>query len=105
MKKSMFVGVLLLALLVLLVTACTSAVTPTSTSAPAVSDTTSAASDDEVKALIEERCGSCHNTNIIYNANYDEGGWSSVIDQMIQKGANLSESEKALLIDWLISQP
>ena len=105
MKKSLLFSAILLTLLVVLVSACSSAASPTSTAAPAASDNTTAASDDQVKALIEERCSSCHNTNIVYNANFNENRWSNVIDQMIQKGAVLSDSEKTMIIDWLIAQP
>ena len=95
-----------------LISACSSATTPASTSDPATSDATSATSDSTtaaddtaVKALIEERCSGCHNTAIIYNANFNESRWSSVIDQMIQKGAVFSDAEKSQIIDWLLAQP
>ncbi|MBG0788061.1 MAG: cytochrome c [Anaerolineaceae bacterium] len=99
MKKTLILSILLLTLIVGLISACSNAATPVSTESPA------AATEDPAKALIEERCSSCHNTNIIYNANYDESGWSDVIDQMIQKGADLSDEEKAQIIEWLIAQP
>jgi len=112
MKKSVLMSGLLLTILVVLIAACSNATTPTAASDPATnetvsatSDNTPATSDEEVKALIEERCSSCHNTNIIYNANFNESRWSDVMDQMIQKGAVLSDSEKTMLIDWLIAQP
>ena len=105
MKKSLLLGVLLLTLLVISIAACSGGETPVDTSVPAAGDSSTNTDDDQVKALIEERCSSCHNTNIIYNANFDESGWSDVIDQMIQKGAVLSDSEKTMLIDWLIAQP
>jgi len=105
MKKSIILGAFVLTLLVVLISACSSAATPTSEAVSPTSDTTTAASDETVKALIEERCSGCHNTAIIYNANFDESRWSSVIDQMIQKGAVLSDAEKVQIIDWLLAQP
>ncbi len=99
MKKTLIISILLLTLLVVFISACSNDATPVSTDSPAT------ATEDPVKALIEERCSDCHNTSIIYNANYDESGWSDVIDQMIQKGADLSDEEKAQIIEWLIAQP
>ena len=104
MKKSLLMGVLLLTILVVLISACSSAATPASTTESTTNNTT-AADDTAVKALIEERCSGCHNTAIIYNANFNESRWSSVIDQMIQKGAVLSDAEKTQIIDWLLAQP
>jgi uncharacterized membrane protein len=60
---------------------------------------------DEVKALIDERCSVCHSASTVYNASYDEAGWSDVIDNMIDKGADVNADEKALMIDWLLAQP
>jgi uncharacterized membrane protein len=105
MKKAILLSILFLTLIVLLVTACSGGETPVDTSAPAAGDSSTTTGDDQTKALIEERCSSCHSTTIVYNANFDESRWSDVIDQMIQKGAVLSDSEKALVIEWLIAQP
>ena len=105
MKKSLLMGVLLLTILVVLISACSSAATPASTTESTTSNNTTAADDTAVKALIEERCSGCHNTAIIYNANFNESRWSSVIDQMIQKGAVLSDAEKTQVINWLLAQP
>ncbi|QRN82453.1 hypothetical protein JR338_08440 [Chloroflexota bacterium] len=99
MKKTLIFSILLMALLVVAISACSNTATPVSTDSPATP------TEDPTQALIEERCSGCHNTSIIYNANYDESGWSDVIDHMIEKGAVLSEDEKAQIIEWLIAQP
>lgn len=101
MKKSLLATLLLLTVLVLLVSACSSTATPTSTSAASGND----GEVDEVKALIDERCSECHSVNIVYNASYDEARWSELIDEMIDRGADVSDEEKALMIDWLLAQP
>lgn len=97
MKKSLLAALLLLTILVLAVSACSNSAAPASTDA--------SGGADEVKALIDERCSVCHSTSIVYNANYDEAGWSDVIDNMIDRGADVSADEKALMIDWLLAQP
>jgi uncharacterized membrane protein len=97
MKKSLITALLLLAILVLAISACSN------TAAPADTDTNGEV--DEVKALIDERCSVCHSVSRVYDASYDEAGWSDVIDHMIEKGAEVNADEKALMIDWLLAQP
>jgi uncharacterized membrane protein len=58
----------------------------------------------DVEALIIERCSDCHSADRVFQADYDEQGRSDEIDDMVQKGAEVSEEEKALMIDWLISR-
>ena len=58
----------------------------------------------DVEALIIERCGGCHSADRVFQADYDAEGWSDEIDDMIRKGAEVSEEEKQLMIDWLISR-
>ncbi len=59
---------------------------------------------DEVEALIIERCSKCHSADRVFQADYDKQGWSDEIDDMIRKGAEVTEEEKALMIEWLISR-
>jgi hypothetical protein len=59
---------------------------------------------DQAQALIEEKCSVCHSANIVFQSNYDEAGWSRVFDVMIQRGAQVSDQEKTIMIDWLLSQ-
>jgi len=58
----------------------------------------------DVEALIVDRCSECHSPDRVFDADYDEQGWSDEIDEMVQKGAEVSDEEKALMIDWLISR-
>ncbi|MFN2302117.1 MAG: hypothetical protein ACK2TV_00140, partial [Anaerolineales bacterium] len=58
----------------------------------------------DVEALITERCGDCHSADRVFQQNYSEEQWSQVFDDMIQKGANVNEEEKGIMIDWLISR-
>ena len=94
MKKSILMTVLLLVVVLLSVSACSNSAAPASTNGT-----------DVVKALIDERCSACHSANIVYRANYDQAGWSDVIDNMVQRGAVVSADEKAQMIDWLLAQP
>jgi mono/diheme cytochrome c family protein len=59
----------------------------------------------DAEALIKERCSTCHSSNLVFNADYDEQGWVRTIDRMVAKGAKLSDEEKALMIEWLLARP
>lgn len=93
---------LLLVTLVVFIAACGQ-----QTASPTQNDTTTVentSTEVDVEALIVERCSRCHTPDRAFNANYDEQGWSDVIDKMIQYGADVSDDEKAMMIDWLISR-
>lgn len=57
----------------------------------------------EAEILIDERCSVCHSTERVYSADYSAEEWSSTFDDMITKGADVDETEKTIMIDWLVS--
>ena len=92
----------------LLVAACSKATPAPTTAAPGVDTTTAgsaALTDDEMKALITERCGvsTCHSSSIVFNSSFSQSRWSTVFDQMIARGAQVSADEKTMMIDWLVA--
>lgn len=58
----------------------------------------------EAEILIDERCGICHSANKVYNENLSQDEWSAVFDKMIANGANIDDTEKTLMIEWLVSE-
>lgn len=56
------------------------------------------------KTLVEERCGVCHTLERVQAAKQDRAGWEATVDEMIVKGARLSETERSAVIDYLSSQ-
>lgn len=56
------------------------------------------------EALLQERCTVCHNLNRVDSATYDRAGWEAAVDRMIGRGAQLTEEERATLIDYLVSR-
>jgi hypothetical protein len=86
-KKSLFLGISFVVIVMILVSACSTTTT----------------TDNDVKALINEKCGTCHSTDIVFTANYSQSQWSTVIDQMITRGAKVTDDEKAMMIDWLVA--
>lgn len=59
---------------------------------------------DEEEELIIERCSVCHSVDRVFSADKTEEQWDSTIDRMINLGAEVSDEEKALIIEWLTSQ-
>jgi len=55
------------------------------------------------ETLITDKCSSCHSTSLVFSADYNEEGWSNTIDDMIEKGAKVTDEEKQIMIDWLLS--
>lgn len=122
---------LIITLLLLLVTACakadpTPAAQPTSTGqaetlptqvepattsavgpAPAPVQPPAAAPADpsiaasEAQALLEGRCKRCHSLQKVTSFTGDFAAWESVVTDMINRGANLSDEEKAILVQFL----
>jgi hypothetical protein len=66
--------------------------------------TTPEVETDETRALIIDRCSDCHSVDLVFQADYTQEEWAEVIDEMIGKGADVNPEEKAIMIDWLVSQ-
>jgi len=59
----------------------------------------------DTRALIVERCSDCHSVDRVFEADYTtEAEWAEVIDEMIDKGAEVSPEEKEQMIDYLVAQ-
>lgn len=96
MKKSLLLTLAFIAIIVLLISACSSL-------SPTDATTTVTLSDAEMQALVEEKCSQCHSVDRVWDNSYSESRWSTVFDSMIAKGAQVSEEEKAQMIDWLVA--
>ena len=67
----------------------------------AVSGCNDSKSTIDAAALLEERCGSCHSTDIPKNARKSKRDWNETVTRMIAKGARLSPEEKKALVRHL----
>jgi mono/diheme cytochrome c family protein len=90
MKKYIFVFVALSIVLALLGTSCSSSDTA-SDSAPSV----------DGAALVAERCGECHAADLVKSVSLDAAGWQANVERMVRKGAELSDEEAKIVIDYL----
>ncbi|MHB1018175.1 MAG: hypothetical protein ACYC2X_09875 [Coriobacteriia bacterium] len=53
------------------------------------------------EAILNEKCSSCHSIDQVLAQEYDAVGWAAVIDEMIIKGAVLTDDEAAALAEYL----
>lgn len=114
MKRMILLAVSFAAALAL-IAACTQAA-PTPTEAPPIIEETTeepaletetepdvTEEVDEAEELIVERCSVCHSVDRVFSADKTEEQWDTTIDRMIDLGAEVSDEEKELMIDWLTS--
>lgn len=59
---------------------------------------TAALSGDQ---LIAERCTVCHNVDLITQSSSSSDQWEALVTRMISKGAQLTDAEKAVLVEYL----
>jgi uncharacterized SAM-binding protein YcdF (DUF218 family) len=58
----------------------------------------------DAMALINERLLGHHDIDRILNAKHTREEWNATLDRMIRYGANISEDEKKIIIDYLLSR-
>lgn len=105
MKKTILFSLSIIIFLILVVScAGSSTPSPEATEPETVETEAPPAEEEDVEALIIERCGECHPASRVFQEDYSEEEWSDVFDDMIQKGADVNEEEKAIMIDWLVSR-
>jgi cytochrome c5 len=71
---------------------------PSSPAATALPAETSALSG---AALLEERCSVCHSADRAKQAHKTSDEWDATVTRMIGKGAQLTNAEKKVLVDYL----
>jgi len=55
--------------------------------------------------LVSKRCTGCHAlSTITYSANATEAEWEATVTRMENKGADLTEEEHALIVEYLTAQ-
>lgn len=56
----------------------------------------------DVDALIREKLQNHHDVDRIYSAQHTRDEWNATLDRMIGYGANINETEKQQIIDYLV---
>lgn len=52
-------------------------------------------------ALLEKSCGSCHAATLVKEAKKNQEQWNATVVKMIGKGAQLTDAEKQILVNYL----
>lgn len=55
----------------------------------------------EGKTLLQERCTRCHDLGPVERARKTEEGWKATVERMVEKGAQLSQAEQELVVQYL----
>jgi polyhydroxyalkanoate synthesis regulator phasin len=53
------------------------------------------------KAIVERTCVSCHALKVVTAKRASKEQWSTLVDQMISRGADLSDDEAGIVVDYL----
>jgi hypothetical protein len=114
MKRISLIGVGIIVMIMLIgISACASKGTTTSgTSAQATpmaatavgGSSLSATPTVDVNALILEKLQNHHSIDRVYGAKHTREEWNATLDRMIGYGAKISEDEKKIIIDYLMSK-
>lgn len=80
------------------------AATPVNPQDTAVASPTEINQDAQMEALILEKLQGHHSIDVVLNASKTREEWVTTLDRMIAKGAVISDEEKTLIIDWLLSR-
>jgi cytochrome c-type biogenesis protein CcmH/NrfF len=82
--------------------ACSSS-TPTTTSEPPSSTISSAPSTSTLDGatLVQQRCTVCHSLSRIESSHHSATEWQTIVDSMIQRGAQLTPEEETVVLNYL----
>jgi len=95
--RKIWVASMILILLAVLIAGCSSGSAATATS----SSSSSSSSTADGKTLLESRCAACHSVSRVTKMSGTADEWKSVVDNMINRGAQLTSAEEAVLVDYL----
>ena len=57
--------------------------------------------DGPGKAIVQEACSVCHETELITNARRSKAEWTETVQDMVSRGAPLKEGEREIVIEYL----
>ncbi len=114
MRTAKYLFIVTAASFLVFLAACSAQGNPTPPVAPATAepaDATATIADEcagvptpsvDVDALIREKLQNHHSIDRVYSANHTRGEWNATLDRMIGYGANISDTEKQQIIDYLV---
>ena len=60
--------------------------------------------EDRGEQILNESCTGCHTTRKIDTQALDRDGWATMVNSMIERGAQVKAEERAMFIDYLEEQ-
>jgi cytochrome c5 len=62
------------------------------------------AADNDAKGerILNLACGGCHDLRPVQASAHDKEGWNEVVQNMLQKGADVSDADLPILLDYLV---
>jgi hypothetical protein len=58
--------------------------------------------DGEGKAVVVRVCSGCHEVGIVAAKQMSKAEWTDVVDEMREKGANASDKEAQVIVNYLV---
>ena len=90
--KTRTLVIIMVGMIILTTVGCGPAPTPEPTPTPEV---------HKGKAVVANRCIGCHEIGRVNNAKYDREGWQMTVDRMVLRGAQLTDEQTELVVDYL----
>jgi cytochrome c5 len=61
-----------------------------------------AAQDEQGERLLNSGCGGCHDLRPVQASARDRDGWNEVVQNMLQKGADVADKDIPVLLNYLV---
>ena len=58
---------------------------------------------DKGEQILNASCSGCHDLRPIQTSAHDKEGWNDVVQNMLQKGADVSDADVPVLLDYLVT--
>jgi hypothetical protein len=58
--------------------------------------------EGEGKAVVVRVCSGCHEVGIVSGKQMSKSEWTDVVDEMREKGANASDKEAEVIVNYLV---
>ena len=107
MKTKLLTLIVIVSMMTMVLSACGGSQNPPagSSSQPGTAVTSApAGSTTDAMALIQQRLQNHHDLGRILNANHTREEWNNTLDRMNRYGAGISDAEKQIIIDYLLSR-
>jgi len=75
--------------------------TPSPTQPPTAEQSPGPAPVADGATLLQERCTACHTLERVESARKAPEEWEQTVDRMVRRGAQLTEAERVVLVEYL----